>query len=356
MPSRDYNLLGPDAQNAVTNGLVTENWYKTPIPRQQIKALMRRSDQPALRDTAILFTLMIGFAVGAIAVGQSWWALPLWLAYGVFYGSAMDSRWHECGHGTAFKTRWMNQTLYQIACFCLIRDPHCWKFSHARHHSDTIIVGRDPEIAIMRPPNIPALLVIFFGIFDFFNGFKRMFTHAAGNILPEEAAYVPENYHPAIFRIARIWSLIYLLTLIVAFVLQSWVPVLLIGLPRMYGCWHIVLCGLLQHGGLADNVTDHRLNSRTVYMNPISRFIYWNMNYHIEHHMFPLVPYFRLPELHRALAHDLPSPSHSIFAAYKEMLPAVMRQIKNPEYQINRPLPATANPYQKHTSQTKAKN
>ena len=36
---------------------------------------------------------------------------------------------------------------------------------------------------------------------------------------------------------------------------------------------------------------DHRLNSRTVYMNPISRFIYWNMNYHIEHHMFPMVPY-----------------------------------------------------------------
>ena len=51
------------------------------------------------------------------------------------------------------------------------------------------------------------------------------------------------------------------------------------------------MTGLLQHGGLADNVTDHRLNSRTVYMNPVSRFIYWNMNYHVEHHMFPMVPY-----------------------------------------------------------------
>jgi len=67
------------------------------------------------------------------------------------YGSAIESRWHECGHGTAFKTRWMNQIVYQIASFCMWRDPYCWKYSHACHHSDTMIVGRDPEIAIMRP-------------------------------------------------------------------------------------------------------------------------------------------------------------------------------------------------------------
>ena len=55
------------------------------------------------------------------------------------------------------------------------------------------------------------------------------------------------------------------------------------------------MTGLLQHGGLAEDVLDHRLNSRTVYMNPVSRWIYWNMNYHVEHHMFPMVPYHALP-------------------------------------------------------------
>ena len=84
---------------------------------------------------------------------------------------------------------------------------------------------------------------------------------------------------------------------------------LLVGLPRLYGAWHMVMCGLLQHGGLADNVIDHRLNSRTVYMNPISRFIYWNMNYHVEHHMFPMVPYHALPKLHALIKHDLPAPN-----------------------------------------------
>src|SRR6202012_5430013 len=49
-----------------------------------------------------------------------------------------------------------------------------------------------------------------------------------------------------------------------------------------------------QHAGLGENVLDHRLNTRTVRMNAVHRFLYWNMNYHVEHHMFPLVPYHRL--------------------------------------------------------------
>ena len=114
--------------------------------------------------------------------------------------------------------------------------------------------------------------------------------------------------------------------------MQSWLPLLLVGTPRLYGAWHHVMTGMLQHGGLADNVTDHRLNTRTVLMNPISRFIYWNMNYHIEHHMYPKVPYYALPALHQLVHHDLPSPSPSIFAAFIEMWPVLVRQLHNEDY------------------------
>ena len=92
---------------------------------------------------------------------------------------------------------------------------------------------------------------------------------------------------------------------------------MLIGLPRIYGTWHMVMCGHLQHAGLAENVLDHRLNSRTVYMNPISRYIYWNMNYHVEHHMFPMVPYHALPRLHELIKNDLPAPNTSILDGYQ---------------------------------------
>ena len=114
----------------------------------------------------------------------------------------------------------------------------------------------------------------------------------------------------------------------------------------------MVMTGLLQHGGLAEDVLDHRLNSRTVYMNPVSRWIYWNMNYHVEHHMFPMVPYYALPALHDLIRHDLPKPNTSIFQAYREMWGAIMKQRRDPSYALRPELPPGAAPFREtlHTA------
>ena len=81
-------------------------------------------------------------------------------------------------------------------------------------------------------------------------------------------------------------------------------------------------------------------------MNPLNRFLYWNMGYHTEHHMFPLVPYHRLPELHEELKGELPAPYPSIWSAYREIVPAVLHQLRDPTYFIRRELPPGATPYQ----------
>lgn len=342
---RDYNLLGPSGKAAVENGLAAAEWYHTEVPRKEMKALMQRSDGPAIRDSVFWLGGMVVAAGLGVFFWGSLWAVPFFLAYGVLYGSASDSRWHECGHGTAFKTRWMNDAVYQIASFMMMRNPVTWRWSHARHHTDTVIVGRDPEIAVMRPPDLLRLVLNFFGILDAWYGMADMVRNALGHVSAEEKSFIPEMEQGKVVTIARIWALIYLATLAVAIVSGSVLPFVLIGLPRLYGAWHHVLTGLLQHGGLADNVTDHRLNSRTVYMNPVSRFIYWNMNYHVEHHMFPMVPYHALPRLHAMIKHDLPAPNPSIWHGYKEMLPAFLRQLRNEDYFLKRELPPAAKPY-----------
>jgi fatty acid desaturase len=345
MGTRDYSLLGHDGQRAVKTGLAAAEWYHSDVPRKEMKALMKRRDQPAIRDTLVLFGAMILFAGLGIALWPSWGSAPFWMVYGVLYGSAMDSRWHECGHGTAFRTSWMNNAVYQIASFCMIRNPVEWRWSHARHHTDTIIVGRDPEIQAMRPPALLRIGLNYFGILDAWTGLRKMLRYAAGSVGPEEATFIPESEQPKAIRVARVWLGIYLITIGLAVEMGSILPLMVIGLPRLYGAWHHVLTGLVQHAGLADNVTDHRLNTRTVYMNPISRFIYWNMNYHIEHHMFPMVPYHALPQLHERIKDDLPAPSPSMFAAYREILPILVRQLRNEDTFLRRGLPPSARPY-----------
>ena len=348
MATRDYSLLGPDGRRAVETGLAAAEWYHTEVPRKVMKELMQRRDEPAIRDTAIWLGSMAVLAGAGIALwlgGHPWLSLPFWLAYGVLYGSASDSRWHETQHGTAFKTGWMNDWVYQIACFMIVRNPHSWRWSHARHHTDTYIVGRDPEIAIMRPPALFKLVLNVFGIIDGWAGWKRMVVNALGRLDPEEATYIPDSEKPKVIRVARVWVAIYAATILLAVVTGSILPLMVIGLPRLYGAWHHIMTGLLQHGGLADNVIDHRLNSRTVYMNPVSRFIYWNMNYHVEHHMFPMVPYHALPKLHELIRHDLPAPNASIAEGFREMWPALKRQLAYEDYFLRRDLPATARPY-----------
>lgn len=342
---RDYSLTGATAKRAEAIGLKSAEWYHTAIDRKDMKALMQRSDQPAIRDTVIWLGLMLAFAIGAYLTWGTWWCVPFFFAYGVLYGSASDSRWHECGHGTAFRTQWMNQWVYEIACFMIMRNSTRWRWSHTRHHTNTYIVGLDAEIAVMRPPDLIRTIFAFVGVFDAYEHFKSITTNSFGVISDDDKSFIPEMEWARVIKVARVSFLIYAATIALAIYSGSILPLMFVGLPRLYGCWHMVLVGLMQHGGLADNVLDHRMNSRTVYVNPISRFIYWNMNYHVEHHMFPMVPYHALPRLHDMLKHDFPAPTASIWAAYKEMIPAWRRQLRGEDYFITRALPATAKPY-----------
>ena len=103
---RDYSLIGREAQKAKDKGLASATWYTTPIPRKRMKELMRRSDQPAIRDTAIWLGLLMLTGGFGVYFWGTWWCVPFFFVYGILYGSASDSRWHECGHGTAFRTQW----------------------------------------------------------------------------------------------------------------------------------------------------------------------------------------------------------------------------------------------------------
>ena len=342
---RDYSMLGRDAKRAEEIGLSKAQWYAAPIPRARLKELMKRADGPAIRDTLMWFGSFAVTAGLAIYFYPSLWSIPFFLAYGVLYGSSTDSRWHECGHGTAFKTRWMNDAVYQIACFMIMRAPTVWRWSHTRHHTDTIIVGRDPEIAIMRPTVILRTIGLFFAIPQTIGAIKNLFVHVSGHLTAEELTYVPEMERHRVFFVARIWMLIHLASIALALYLHSWLPVLFVGpLPTMYGAWVHIITGLTQHGGLAEDVLDHRLNSRTVMMNPVLRFIYWNMNYHVEHHMFPMVPYHQLPKLYEDMKPFTPPANTSVINAYREIIPALLRQAKDPSYAIERHLPEGVTP------------
>ncbi|UXX80994.1 fatty acid desaturase [Reichenbachiella carrageenanivorans] len=340
MTERDYSLLGPEAQKAVANGLAEATWYHCPVSRADMRQLLERKDLPAVIDTLIWFGLILGSATLFAVWWPYWYAIIPYLIYCALYAGSSDSRWHESSHGTAFKSDWMNNVLYEIASFMVNRQSVPWRWSHTRHHSDTIIRGRDPEIAVPRPPDILGICLQFFALKSAPAEFKKIVKHALGKIDPTTATYLPKSAHQGVFLRARIYILIYSVSIALSFYLKTPIPFMLIILPTFLGTWLAVFYGLTQHAGLAENVLDHRLNCRTILMNKINRFFYWNMNYHLEHHMYPLVPYHALPKLHELIKKDCPPPYPSIISAYKEIIPTLFKQVKDPAYFVVRDIPA----------------
>ena len=75
-----------------------------------------------------------------------------------------------------------------------------------------------------------------------------------------------------------------------------------------------------------------RFTTRTMRVNPLLAFFYCNMNYHIEHHMFPSVPFHALGRLHERVKAQMPAPSRGVFGALGEVLATKRRQQADPTH------------------------
>jgi fatty acid desaturase/nitrite reductase/ring-hydroxylating ferredoxin subunit len=331
---RDYSLTGTSTGSAFERGLVDAAWYRPPIAADRLHALTARSNARAARDTVIWLGLLVATGTWAWFAIGTWWAVPAFAAYGALYGGAADSRWHEMGHGTAFRSAWLNDAVYYLASFMLLREPTLWRWSHARHHTDTIVVGRDPEIAFPRPAGWPTTLATFLGVRTIPRMVWRMVRHAGGRLDADAEDLVPAHERSKVVWEARAFVAILFGVAAWSLLAGTIVPLLYVGLPTWYGTWLMVFFGVTQHAGLQEDILDHRLNTRTVYMNPVFRFLYSNMNYHVEHHIFPTVPYHALPALHEEVKEHLAPAMPSTIAAYREILAALRRQVVDPTYEI----------------------
>ena len=63
------------------------------------------------------------------------------------------------------------------------------------------------------------------------------------------------------------------------------------------------------------------------------------MEYHVEHHMFPTIPSYNLVKLNKLIKDQLPKPNSSLFDAYKEIIPAIIKQHKANSYYIKKEVP-----------------
>jgi fatty acid desaturase len=213
---------------------------------------------------------------------------------------------HECGHENSSRYSFLNTlTGHYASLFCFM--PYFpWKYIHTEHHAWTGNVERDPTLAAIRNYRAD-------------QRFKNGLIHLAWRTWVPLLAFIQHlvlwNYPLALLRLGRLRGgrlvrglLSVLLLPSVYFTLYCYWPDLfclgsfwpalllylvlveLINLPHHVGLFHppgseAGKLPLWEHG---------RVTRSCYYPTGVSELLLLNFNFHVEHHLFPTLPWFRL--------------------------------------------------------------
>jgi fatty acid desaturase len=321
--------------------LEIREWYTCGLDKKELKGFLKRDDHHAALYFGLWILLLAAAGYLAWVLYPSAWAIPAFFLYGVVY-CGCNPRWHEASHGTAFKTAWLNDVFYFLCGAMEFRDAVDFRWSHARHHSYTIMRGVDPEIPVSRPPKLLYVLLDVFYLHMGLLALRNLMLHALGIVPKEIRAYVPDGELRRMGWAARAVLAMYAAAIVAAVLTRSWLPVLFFVLPRFYGAPFLFLFIYLQHAGMAENVWDHRLCTRSMRLSRVWSFLFMNMESHAEHHIYPMVPFHALPRLRERLKEHMPEPYRGLWGGAREMVPALIRMRKDPSYFVRRTVPKTA--------------
>lgn len=255
-------------------------------------SLTRRSDAPGLWHLGTHLGA-IGLCGALIAIGVPFWwlLLPVQGALIVFLFTLQ----HEATHKTPFAQGWLNEAAGHGVGF-LILQPFVWfRYFHLAHHRWTSLEGQDPELQGAKPETLRGWVVHVSGL-PYWRSQAALLWRLARD--RERQAFLPEGARHRAVAEARLMLAGYA-GVAVALV---WWPVLVWVwlLPVVLGQPFLRLFLLAEHGD-CPRVADMFLNTRTTFTTALVRWLAWNMPYHTEHHVAPLVPFHRLPALHLAM-------------------------------------------------------
>lgn len=292
------------------------------IDRETLKPFLRRTDRHGLLQISGHLGLLIltGAAVWQ-AVG-SWWMIPAMAVHAIVM-AFLFAPCHECSHGTAFRTRRLNEAVYWLVCLIYLVPPTMFRHAHAAHHTWTQIRGQDPDMLPERM-TVRDYLVYISGYYFWRRNLGWFLRHPFGIIHPDQRRHVPDKTVPKIIREGRIIMGLYAGIAVISVAVGSTAPLLLWIVPRLLGEPFMRWLRIAEHGECEES-GDLRHNTRTTYTSGIIRWLFWNMPYHAEHHLCPMVPFHALGRLHRVVAEQLRPPGESYPAVHGEVLGKISR-------------------------------
>lgn len=244
----------------------------------------------------LIFTaLYLAGAIGAVWLSHWHWllAIPAYLlAAASLHGISLFA--HEAVHGTLAPNHVWNRVLGALCAIPVLQNCSAYRVLHLRHHRH-LGEGGDPDHY--------ANYTRFSGLIFLMNWGRLLIGYPAYITAIPILGYRQGNRRDRLGILAEL-----LLTIVCVALALRWLPGgwLWHGwlMPMVFINTMVNIRGMSQHT-LLEHANDEVLGTRTILTSPLVRFFMCNENFHLEHHLHPGVPWYALPEVHRALEPEL---------------------------------------------------
>jgi len=282
--------------------------------------------QAMMAPSGAIFSAWTAFHLGLWAAGVfAVWVLPEWpvaqLAVSLFLGNQLHTLTilqHDCGHRSAYRSKGANLWIGRALAWFIFMPFNTFTEVHRWHHGYLGDASRDPDEWFYAGGHGQLYLreCLFMPRFIFLSLKQSAAPEIRGKVV-RELLFNCATYALLAAGLATLgaWDV-----LVFAFVL----PMLFLAAlynPISRGYEHHPLAAME-----ADDPRRHDLRHNTVTVtSPVIGFLWANITYHVEHHMYPRVPFYRLPKLHRMFAGKqyltAPYPLHRLADAVEQPEP-----------------------------------
>jgi fatty acid desaturase len=340
-----------------------KDWKRPRVDKEVLKALSERSTLNGILRVAYFVLLLAVSAAAAVYVSRynPWLAIPVLYLYYFFYGFWVAIV-HELQHKTVFAADWLNEGFLSFVQTIVWNSPTYARISHRLHHRYTMVRGVDPETDwpevitsrwLRRFLAYLVLRILVVGaLVELAKAVWQQVERAAGKKDRMMREHCTEKEITAIRLESLAILLVHAAVAAAAIVFHRWELLAFVTLA-----WHIgspmeILWHATKHIGRPYNVNDHRLNTRSVRVSGFIKLIFWGLDDHVDHHLYPVVPSRNLPRLHRILEKELPEPDN-VFGCWAEMFEISREKDRDPrrEYVSVRAAPAAGGPVEEEPAE-----
>ena len=174
-----------------------------------------------------------------------------------------------------------------------MEEPLHRRYTHTNHHTFTWHVGKDSQMPFDTPMSFRGWLGEFTSAGLLWFHIKVLWQLSTKNYTEMMRVVVPDNELPKMTRNARTFVVSYGTCAVLIASGYLW-PLWFIILPRLIAAPVMLLFTLVQHVELQENSWSVIDSTRSFRTSRLGRFLYLNMNNHIEHHLYPQVPFHAL--------------------------------------------------------------